>query len=130
MAHQIAQTVKGPIEYRLEGTGPVLLVLNGGHCSRDMRLSHEKLVSAGFAVLTPSRPGYDTTPAAVGRTAQDAADALATLLDTLAVESNGPRTDQWPPGTPATIYNARTKPPRAPTAAARPTTGSATTLRS
>jgi hypothetical protein len=85
MAYQIAQTTKGPIEYRLEGSGPVVMVLPGGHCSRDTRLSHEKLASAGFTLLTPSRPGYDTTPAAVGRTAQDAADALAALLDTLAI---------------------------------------------
>jgi pimeloyl-ACP methyl ester carboxylesterase len=85
MAYQIAQTTKGPIEYRLEGTGPVVMVLNGGHCSRDTRLSHEKLVSAGFRLLTPSRPGYDATPATVGRTAQHAADALAALLDTLAI---------------------------------------------
>ena len=36
----------------------------------------------GFSVLTPSRPGYDTTPSGVGRTASEAADALAALLDT------------------------------------------------
>lgn len=85
MAYPIAQTVNGPIEYRLEGAGPVVMVLNGGHCSRATRLSHEKLAAAGFTVLTPSRPGYDATPAAVGRTAQAAADALAALLDTLAI---------------------------------------------
>src|SRR5215212_11086124 len=85
MSIQIAQTAKGPIEYRLEGSGPVVLVLNGGHCSRNTRLSHEKLVLDHFAVLTPSRPGYDSTPAEVGRTAQAAADALVALLDTLAI---------------------------------------------
>jgi len=85
MSIRIAHTAKGPIEYRLEGAGPVVLVLNGGHCSRDTQLSHEKLVSEGFSVLTPSRPGYDRTPAALGRTAQAAADALAALLDTLAL---------------------------------------------
>ncbi len=51
---KMAQTVKGIIEYRLEGEGPVIVVLNGGHCSRDTRLSHEKLTEHGFAVLTPS----------------------------------------------------------------------------
>ena len=59
------------------------MVLNGGHCSRDSRLSHERLALSGFSVLTPSRPGYDQTPSTVGRTAQEAADALASLLDTL-----------------------------------------------
>jgi pimeloyl-ACP methyl ester carboxylesterase len=87
MSIRIARTAKGPIEYRLEGRGPVVLVLNGGHCSSHTRLSHEKLVSESFSVLTPSRPGYDSTPADVGRTAQAAADALAAFLDTLGVTS-------------------------------------------
>jgi pimeloyl-ACP methyl ester carboxylesterase len=85
MTQTIAQTPVGPIEYRREGTGPVVLVLNGGHCSRTTRLSHERLANAGFTVLTPSRPGYDATPARVGRTAQQAADALAALLDVLSI---------------------------------------------
>ena len=83
MKVSVANTRTGPIEYRLEGTGPTVVVLNGGHCSRDTRLSHERLTEEGFSVLTPSRPGYDTTPAGVGRTASEAADALAALLDTL-----------------------------------------------
>ena len=47
--------------------------------------SHEQLTAEGFSVLTPSRPGYDDTPPDVGRTAQEAADALAALLDALQV---------------------------------------------
>src|SRR5262245_28444070 len=81
----IANTPYGSIEYRLEGHGPVVMVLNGGHCSRDTRLSHERLAQHGFSVLTPSRPGYDDTPAVVGRSAQTAADALAALLDSLEI---------------------------------------------
>jgi pimeloyl-ACP methyl ester carboxylesterase len=83
MSQHIAKTVLGPIEYRLEGSGPTIMVLNGGHCSRDTRLSHERLTEHGFSVLTPSRPGYDNTPSTVGKSAQAAADALAALLDTL-----------------------------------------------
>jgi pimeloyl-ACP methyl ester carboxylesterase len=41
------------------------------------------LTEHGFSVLTPSRPGYDSTPSEVGRTAQEAADALGILMDTL-----------------------------------------------
>ena len=59
------------------------MVLNGGHCSRASRFSHEKLAEHGFSVLTPSRPGYDATPAELGRTAHAAAATLAALLDTL-----------------------------------------------
>lgn len=39
MTQQIAQTSQGPIEYRLEGQGPLVMVLNGGHCSRESRFS-------------------------------------------------------------------------------------------
>ena len=85
MPQTIAKTAKGPIEYRLEGNGPTVMVLNGGHCSRESRLSHEQLTAEGFSVLTPSRPGYDDTPPDVGRTAQEAADALAALLDALQI---------------------------------------------
>ena len=85
MSQKIAQTAKGPIEYRFEGKGPTVMVLHGGHCSRDTRLSHEKLMDAGFSVLTPSRPGYDQTPPEVGKTAQAAADGLAALLDKLKI---------------------------------------------
>ena len=81
----MAKTEKGAIEYRFEGTGPTVVVLNGGHCSRDSRFSHEKLAVHGFSVLTPSRPGYDNTPSAVGKTAQAAADAMALLLDQLQI---------------------------------------------
>ena len=85
MSQNIAKTAKGPIEYRLEGSGPTIMVLNGGHCSRDTRLSHERLIEHGFSVLTPSRPGYDSTPSYVGKSAQAAADALAALLDILQI---------------------------------------------
>ena len=73
------------MEYRFEGSGPTIVVLNGGHCSRETRLSHEKLTEHGFSVLTPSRPGYDATPAEVGKSAQASADALAALLDLLQI---------------------------------------------
>lgn len=87
MTQNIAKTSKGLIEYRLEGKGSTIVVLNGGHCSRDTRLSHEKLTEHGFSVLTPSRPGYDSTPSDVGKSAQEAADALAALLDTLNIST-------------------------------------------
>ena len=87
MTHMIAKTAKGSIEYRFEGNGSTVVVLNGGHCSRETRLSHEKLTEYGFSVLTPSRPGYDSTPSEVGKSAQAAANALAALLDTLQIST-------------------------------------------
>jgi pimeloyl-ACP methyl ester carboxylesterase len=87
MPQNIAKTVTGPMEYRFEGNGPTVVVLHGGHCSRETRLSHERLIEHGFSVLTPSRPGYDSTPSEVGTTAQAAADAIAALLDTLQISA-------------------------------------------
>ena len=87
MTQNIARTSKGSIEYRFQGSGSTIVVLNGGHCSRESRLSHEKLAEHGFSILTPSRPGYDSTPSEVGKSAQAAADALAALLDTLQIST-------------------------------------------
>ncbi len=81
----LADTSAGPIEYRIQGSGPAVLVLKGGHSSRRTRLGHERLAAHGFTVVDPSRPGYDRTPACVARSAQEAADALAALLDSLAI---------------------------------------------
>jgi pimeloyl-ACP methyl ester carboxylesterase len=83
---RIAPTSRGRIEYRISGTGPVVLILKGGHSSPTTRLGHERLVGQGFTVLEPSRPGYDRTPVNVGCSAQRAADALAELLDVLHIE--------------------------------------------
>ena len=82
----VAQTRHGPIEYRFTGSGPVVMVLKGGHSSRETQLGHEGLVERRFSVLEPSRPGYDGTPASVGCSAQAAADALAGLLDVLGID--------------------------------------------
>ena len=81
------RTSQGSIEYRLVGTGPVVMVLKGGHSSRLTRLGHERLAEDNFSVLEPSRPGYDGTPRSVGCTAQSAADALVDLLDELGIQS-------------------------------------------
>lgn len=81
----IALTPPGPIEYRRTGSGPVVLVLQGGHGTRDTRLGHERLAEHGFTVVEASRPGYDSTPVSLGCSTQDQADALAQLLDTLGV---------------------------------------------
>ncbi len=87
MSIQIAYTSRDPMKYRLEGSGPTILVLNSGHYSHNARLSHERLVQHSFSVLTPSRPGYDTTPDYTGKCVPAAADALAALLDTLQIQS-------------------------------------------
>jgi pimeloyl-ACP methyl ester carboxylesterase len=87
MKSQMAQTSKGPIEYTLLGSGPMVLVCHGtsSNCfSTDVSVP---LVEAGFGVLTPSRPGYGRTPLRVGPSAAEAAQALVALLDSLQVGS-------------------------------------------
>jgi pimeloyl-ACP methyl ester carboxylesterase len=85
MESGLVQTPSGPVEYTRMGEGPLVLVCHG--TSSDCNSTHTSLpwVEAGFQVLTPSRPGYGRTPLSAGRTANEAADALAGLLQTLAI---------------------------------------------
>ncbi len=87
MNSQIALTPKGPIEYTLMGSGPVVLVSHGTSSNCYSTAGSEFLATAGFSVLTPSRPGYGRTPPQVGRSADLTADALVALLDTLQVQT-------------------------------------------
>jgi pimeloyl-ACP methyl ester carboxylesterase len=78
----IAQTIRGPIEYRIVGQGPAVLVLNGGHTNCNSPLGHEQFfLDQGYQLLIPSRPGYGKTPSFTGRTAEAFADALMSFLD-------------------------------------------------
>jgi pimeloyl-ACP methyl ester carboxylesterase len=80
----IMQTERGPIEYRVAGRGPAVLVLNGGHTRCNSPLGHERfLVEQGYQLIIPSRPGYGRTPSAAGKTAEAFADALVSFLDHL-----------------------------------------------
>jgi pimeloyl-ACP methyl ester carboxylesterase len=80
----IAQTIRGPIEYRIVGQGPAVLVLNGGHTNCHSPLGHEPFfLNQGYQLLIPSRPGYGKTPSFTGRTAEAFADALVSFLDLL-----------------------------------------------
>ena len=85
MKSQIAQTIKGPIEYTLQGHGPVVLVCHGTSENCYSSSSMTPLLDAGFSLLTVSRPGYGRTPSDVGRSNAAAAHALAALLDQLEI---------------------------------------------
>jgi pimeloyl-ACP methyl ester carboxylesterase len=87
MKSQIAQTPKGPIEYTLLGSGPMVLVCHGTSSNCFSIDTSTPLVEAGFSVLTPSRPGYGRTPLEVGPSAAEAAQALIALLDSLQVQT-------------------------------------------
>ncbi len=83
----IAQTEKGPIEYRVVGQGPAVLVLNGGHTNCNSPLGSQRFfIEQGYQLIIPSRPGYGHTPSATGKTAEAFADALILLIDQLQLE--------------------------------------------
>lgn len=84
---EMVDTAQGPVEFALAGTGPVILQVHGGAGGYDQSLTLSwNLHEAGFAVLTPSRPGYLRTPLTTGATPEQAADALAGLLDVLGID--------------------------------------------
>jgi pimeloyl-ACP methyl ester carboxylesterase len=84
---EMAQTARGPVEFAMAGTGPVILQLHGGASGYDQSLALSwDLHEAGFAVLTPSRPGYLRTPLTTGASPEEAADAMASLLDILGID--------------------------------------------
>ncbi|MBO0698182.1 MAG: alpha/beta hydrolase [Zavarzinella sp.] len=91
---RLARTARGPIEYATAGEGQPLLVIHGGMGGYNQALGLGALVNryagaTGFLVLAPSRPGYLRTPAEVGLTPQEQADALAAWLDQLGIEQVG-----------------------------------------
>lgn len=91
---RMIETAHGPIEYAVTGEGPPLLVIHGGMGGYDQALGLGALVNRhagaeGFTILAPSRPGYLRTPARVGLTPEEQADALAALLDQFGIPQVG-----------------------------------------
>nr|WP_256521751.1 alpha/beta fold hydrolase [Halobacillus sp. A5] len=74
------------VEYSFLGAGPVLLLLKGGHCTRNTDLSHNSLVYEGYSLLTISRPGYDYTEVSTGHTPEEFAHTIIEVLDHLKID--------------------------------------------
>lgn len=83
----IAQTRCGPIEYRVTGSGPAVLLVHGagGGYSQVAGLA-SALARAGFQAIAMSRFGYLRTPLPADASAEAQADAHACLLDALGVQ--------------------------------------------
>ena len=82
----IVETAAGPIEYADFGSGPVVLISHGAPGGYDQAaLLGRELAARGFRVIAPSRPGFLRTPLETGILFEDQADALAALLDELAI---------------------------------------------
>lgn len=86
----IASTSKGSVEYAILGNGPVILSLHGGVGGWDQGIviaqNWLNLANHGFSILSLSRPGYLRTPLETGKSPEEAADAIAALLDTLGID--------------------------------------------
>jgi pimeloyl-ACP methyl ester carboxylesterase len=119
---EIAETVKGPVEFGMVGTGPVIRHLHGGASGYDQTLALSwDLHEAGFPVLSPSRPGYLRTPLTTGASPEQAADVLAGLLDVLSIDKvcvmgtsgGGPTALQFALRNPARVWGSCFKRPSA-----------------
>lgn len=83
---EVIETKRGPVEFSRRGVSPYIVLFHGGPGGHDQSFAVDPLVEAGFGSLTPSRPGYLRTPLATGRTFEEQADAIAFLLDALAID--------------------------------------------
>lgn len=88
-APMITRAAAGRIEHTDSGgAAPVLLTLHGGMggCDQSWLLARALASDlAAFRVIAVSRPGYLGTPLEVGRSPEAQADAIAALLDALAI---------------------------------------------
>lgn len=81
----LAQTLKGQIEYVIQGEGETCVILHGGHSNCHEAFGVEEIRAANMSALIPSRPGYGKTAARVGESAAAAAYAMIMLLDHLSI---------------------------------------------
>lgn len=75
------------VEHRsVPGPRGTVVVFHGGHMRAGLSLGDAALVAAGYAVVTPSRPGYGRTPLSAGPSPSAFADTTAALCSHLGVE--------------------------------------------
>ncbi|MGO0062709.1 alpha/beta fold hydrolase [Brevibacillus fluminis] len=73
------------MEYSIVGQGEPILVMHGGHSNCHEEFGYQELVSNGYSIITPSRPGYGKTAKELGITVETACAAYAQLLDDLQI---------------------------------------------
>ena len=83
---EMAQTERGPVEYRDVGSGTPVLVLHGGHSNCRDPLCLKGLDPRKFRLIIPSRPGYGHTPLDQYRSPKKAAEFMISLLNYLNIE--------------------------------------------
>ncbi|KTR62624.1 alpha/beta hydrolase [Exiguobacterium indicum] len=73
--HYIAEWNGQRFDYRDSGSGPVILLIHGTQSDYREVYHVEKLITAGYRVIVPSRPGYGRTPLQLA----DSPETLATF---------------------------------------------------
>lgn len=90
-ATRTIDTDRGPVEFLEAGDGPAVLVVHGSPGGADAGwLMAQFLLTAGFRVVVPSRPGYLGTPLTEANASIDAqSDLHAALLTALEIPQAG-----------------------------------------
>lgn len=86
---RIAHTVRGPIEYHMQGdgNGPIVLISHGTPAGYDQSIAFASLFpNKHITTISISRPGYLRTPLAHNETPEAQADLYAALLDKLDIK--------------------------------------------
>lgn len=84
---RLVDSALGPVETRIEGDGPAVLIVHGTPGSWRQTFSLAEDVRDAYTAVSPSRPGYGRTPLQVGRTPEEQARAYAAVLDALGIGS-------------------------------------------
>ncbi len=88
VGRSVGQTALGQVEYRTRGQGRPVLFVHGtpGGYDQGMAAAYALDSDDWLYAISPSRPGYLSTPLGEHRTFAQQADVLAALLDTLGVD--------------------------------------------
>jgi pimeloyl-ACP methyl ester carboxylesterase len=80
-------TPRGLVEFSVAGDGPPILYFHGTPCSSALAIEMEQqLITDGFQLVVPQRPGYYGTPLGDRVTTGDCAEMAAYVLDQLKIE--------------------------------------------
>jgi pimeloyl-ACP methyl ester carboxylesterase len=81
------ETARGPVEFTVAGSGSPVLYFHGTPCSRRVAIEMEQqLVTDGFQLIVPQRPGYYGTTLGDRVTTADCAEMVSQVLDHLGIE--------------------------------------------
>lgn len=77
------ETDLGKIEFCSVGKGTPIIFIHGGHSNCREVLSHKGINLEEFHLITPSRPGYGSTPLGDNKNVEKTAQLIIKLLDSL-----------------------------------------------